>query len=44
VKGLRGRAGSPASRLASLPALLALDAVASVSLVEGSIRHRTVVL
>jgi glycosyltransferase involved in cell wall biosynthesis len=44
VKGLRGRAGSPASRLASLPALLALDAVASVSLLEGSIRHRTVVL
>jgi glycosyltransferase involved in cell wall biosynthesis len=44
VRRLRGRPGPAASRVASLPALLALDAVASASLVEGSIRHRTVVL
>lgn len=44
LNGMRGRPGTPTSRLASLPATLALDAVASVSLVEGSIRHRTVVL
>jgi glycosyltransferase involved in cell wall biosynthesis len=44
LTGLRGRPGSRSSRLASLPALLALDAVASASLVEGSIRHRALVL
>jgi hypothetical protein len=30
--------------VAALPALLALDVLATASLAEGSIRHRTVVL
>ena len=41
---LRGANGSPRRRLASLPVILAHDAVTAVSLVAGSVRSRTVVL
>ena len=41
---LRGRPGTRRERLAALPRVLVLDAVAAASLVEGSVRHRSVVL
>jgi hypothetical protein len=44
LAALRGRPGSRRERVAALPALLALDVLATASLAEGSIRHRTVVL
>ena len=44
VDEVRGRAGSPAQRLASIPIQVGLDVLATSELIVGSVRARTAVL
>ena len=44
TRELRGRPGTPAQRLATLPVQFALEALATTELLVGSVRARTPVL